>query len=707
MQSNFFRNYIPYVLLFGLVGGLMPPQPAQAQAPSGLDTLSLKTIFMEPYLPGKRPSLRSFTPDGKGVYFAWNDSSYASSELFKVKFRRPDVTPVDSAHYADFEPSPDGKHIAYIFDSDLWVADADYSDARRVIAAKSREYSLAWSDDSQQLAFSLEGDVWIYRIDGMPTLKQITQKREDEVSYSVSEWASSKELILTQYDQRNERTVYFPEYLGKLVEPGERESGRGHSRISVANLDSNTVRTLIDQTGWLRNLDSSENGRYVAVDFLEASMKHRWITVFDLHEHNSTVVFEDSTDGWISYGSADARFAPEASTLLLTSERDGWNHVYTVQPDGSDLQQHTRGQYEVPWVRWLDDDEIVFASTQVDPGERHIYRKKLGDKSAKQLTKAEGYRKGFNLGPDRRYLVYEKTYFNEPFELYSLDLKRNREEQRLTHTIPDRFRKIDWQKEEYIRFTGRDGKTELSMSLLKPVDFNPDQKYPAVVFVHGAGSLQNVYKGWSNSYWREYMFHQYLTKQGYAVIEVDYRHSTGYGRKFREDVTNWMGKYETQDIIDGIDYVAQRGLIDTSRVGIYGGSYGGFMALYASSVAPERFDAAAALRAVTNWENYYYANQWYTLPRLGHPEKDSEHYDRSSPITYADSMEVPVLMLHGLVDNNVGFQDAAQYIERLIQSGNTNFEMMMYPSERHSFQDPDAWYDEYRRIYDFFERHLK
>jgi dipeptidyl aminopeptidase/acylaminoacyl peptidase len=358
-------------------------------------------------------------------------------------------------------------------------------------------------------------------------------------------------------------------------------------------------------------------------------------------------------------------------------------------------------------VRWINDDEIVYASTQTDPGERHLYRKELGESDAEQLTKKVGYRRDFTLGPDRRYLVYEYTYFNQPFELYSLDLKRNRDEQRLTHTIPDRFKKVDWQKEEYIRFTSRDGETPLSMSLLKPVGMQSGKKYPTVVFVHGAGSLQNVYKGWSNSYWREYLFHQYLTQQGYAVIEVDYRHSTGYGREFREDVTNWMGKYETQDIIDGLDYVAQRGIIDTSRVGIYGGSYGGFMALYASSVAPERFDAAAALRAVTNWENYYYANQWYTLPRLGHPDKDSEHYERSSPLTYADSMEVPVLMLHGLIDNNVGFQDAAQYIERLIQSGNTNFDMMMYPSERHSFQDPDAWYDEYRRIFNFFERHLK
>ncbi|MDZ7808397.1 MAG: prolyl oligopeptidase family serine peptidase [Gracilimonas sp.] len=116
------------------------------------------------------------------------------------------------------------------------------------------------------------------------------------------------------------------------------------------------------------------------------------------------------------------------------------------------------------------------------------------------------------------------------------------------------------------------------------------------MFVHGAGSLQNVYKGWSNSYWREYMFHQFLTHQGYYVIEVDYRHSTGYGRKFREDVTNWMGKYETEDIEDGLAFLADNyDKADTSRVGIYGGSYGGFMALYAVGVSPEHFDAAAGL----------------------------------------------------------------------------------------------------------------
>src|SRR5699024_10200708 len=139
----------------------------------------------------------------------------------------------------------------------------------------------------------------------------------------------------------------------------------------------------------------------------------------------------------------------------------------------------------------------------------------------------------------------------------------------------------------------------------------------------------------------------------------------------------------------------------------YGGHYGCFMALYAYSVAPDYFDAAAALRAVTNWENYYHTNPWYTLPRLGKPKDDSVNYARSSPITYIDQLEQPVRILHGLIDNNVGFQDAAQYIDERIQAGRKEFDVMMYPSQRHSFEDPDAWYDDYSRIFGFFEEHLK
>ncbi len=678
--------------------------PALSSAQAGLDTLSLKSIFYEPLLAGNRPDFVNFSPNLQHVYFQANDSAMSKQELFRVSLDGTTTEEAPDNFERNYVLSPDGNQLAYTHESDLWLADADFENKRKLVETDKREYNLKWASDSKRLAFVQDGDVWIMDIEETG-LRQVTDKEEEEPGYSIIDWAGPDKLVLFQTDRSDYKEYYFPEYVPQYVQPGADRRGIANQVVSVAYLDSGNVQLMYEGKDYL-NTSISASGRYLAVDRLDAPMKQREINVFDLLEPKSTNVFEDSTEGWIHH--RDMEFAPSGELLMIQSEKDGWNHIYTINPDGSDLQQHTSGTYEVTWTAWLDGDSMVFASSEVDPGERHLYRLNVETGAREMLTERTGFRQDFELGHDKRYLVYEYTHFNEPFELYLLDLNNPDEEVRLTETIPDRFYDINWQQEDYIRFTARDGETELSMSVLEPLEKRGDREHPVVVFVHGAGSLQNVYKGWSNSYYREYMFHQYLTAQGYYVMEVDYRHSTGYGREFREDVTNWMGKYETEDIVDGINYLAEHyPEADTSRVGVYGGSYGGFMALYATSVAPEYFDAAAALRAVTNWENYYYTNPWYTLPRLGTPEADSTHYTRSSPITYVEELEKPVLILHGLIDNNVGFQDAAQYIEELIQAGNKEFDMMMYPSERHSFQDPDAWYDEYSRIFDFFEMHLK
>ncbi len=254
---------------------------------------------------------------------------------------------------------------------------------------------------------------------------------------------------------------------------------------------------------------------------------------------------------------------------MFTSEKDGWNHIYTVYGDATKPRQRTIGASEVPWADWITDRYIIFASTEADPGERRIYRLDLMDDSMWEITSKTAFRDGFHLNRDRKRLIYEKSYWNRPADLYALNFEsRQPSETRITESVPARFYDIDWQQPEYVRFLARDDETPLSMTVLRPADFDPDETYPAVVFVHGAGSLQNVYKGWSASYPREYMFHQYLNQHGYVVIEVDYRHSTGYGRAFREDVTNWMGHYELRDIVDGLDYVdAHGGYIDRDKVG--------------------------------------------------------------------------------------------------------------------------------------------
>ncbi len=678
--------------------------PMAVQAQGNLDTLSLKSIFYDPLLAGNRPDFVSFSPDNSDIYYQANDSAMTEEKFFQRSLNGGDRQPAPDQAEHRFRVSPNGERLLYIKQGDVWMADADFGNEKQLIDSKASEYNARWAPDSRRIAFVQDGDIWIMDT-STAELSQITAKEEDDVGYSITDWAGDNKLVLSQYDTSDYKEYYFPEYVGQYVDPGETRRGIARQVVSIADLESKSIEKLYEKKGYVSS-SVSASGQYVAVDATGPPMKKRDVIVFDLQESDSTTVFQDSTKGWLY--NTNIAFAPSGDKLMIQSEKDGWNHIYTVNPDGSELRQHTSGDYEVPWAAWTGANTIVFASTEVDPGERHIYRLDINKNKTSKLTTQTGFRRAFELSPDKRHLVYRYTYFNEPLELYALDLQNPNKEKRITNTIPDRFKKIDWQKEDYIRFTGRDGETELSMSVLEPHNMKEGKKYPVVVFVHGAGSLQNVYKGWSQNYPREYMFNQFLNVNGYYVIEVDYRHSTGYGRDFREDVTNWMGKYETQDIIDGLDYLAEHyPQADTSRTGIYGGSYGGFMALYATSVAPDYFDAAAALRKVTNWENYYYTNPWYTLPRLGKPKADSANYARSSPITYVDQLEKPVLLLHGLIDNNVGFQDAAQYIEELIQTGGKEFELMIYPSERHSFKDPDAWYDEYSRIFEFFNEHVK
>jgi dipeptidyl aminopeptidase/acylaminoacyl peptidase len=691
------RNTLLFLTILFLI-----PDYSTAQTP--LDTLRLKSIFHEPYIPGVRPGFSHFSNDGKTVYFNWNEEARSRNSLYEVPIKGGEVKKAPEDIIRNYTLSPDGKKVVYQKDGDLMLTDADFKNARTIVASKGFDYGATFSPDGKKLAYVVNGDVWVTGL-GESLIQQITQKGEDDPNFGIVDWAGNDKLVLSQWDNSAYKEYFFPEYVGTYVETGSTRRGIPTTVVSVANIDSGSVEQLFKAEGWT-STEVSADGKYAATDWTDGAMKKREITSYNLEEGSSSVVFEDSTTGWM-YGRS-IEFAPSGSVMMIQSERDGWNHVYTMNADGTNLKQHTSGDYDIPFAEWLDEKTMVIATSELDPGDIQLYKLELSNNKQTKLTETEGHRRNFRLSRDKKFVVYSKTFFNEPAELYSVEIRRPGREYRLTDSTPDGFEEMGWQTEDYVRFTGRDGETALSASILKPDEIDQENGNPVVVFVHGAGSLQNVFKGWSFSYWREYMFNQYLTKQGYYVVEVDYRHSTGYGRKFREDVTGWMGKYETEDIEDGLAYLAENyPAADTSRVGIYGGSYGGFMALYAVGVAPEHFDAAAALRSVTNWENYYYTNPWYTKPRLGTPEADSANYARSSPITYADSLQKPVLLLHGLIDNNVGFQDAVQYIERLIQTGNEDFDMMMYPSERHSFRDPDAWYDEYRRIYEFFEEKLK
>jgi dipeptidyl aminopeptidase/acylaminoacyl peptidase len=296
-------------------------------------------------------------------------------------------------------------------------------------------------------------------------------------------------------------------------------------------------------------------------------------------------------------------------------------------------------------------------------------------------------------------MAYRFSTSTQPWELYTCSLKNQKDQVQLTKSTTEVFRTYPWQKPEILCFKGSDG-VEVYARMYTPKAQNKNGA--AVLFVHGAGYLQNAHHYWSY-YQREFMFHQLLIEQGYTVLDVDYRASEGYGRDYRTAIYRHMGGRDLQDFVDAKQFLVSNFDIDSNRVGIYGGSYGGFITLMGLFTEPGTFACGAALRSVTDWAHY---NHEYTTNILNTPAADPEAYRQSSPIYFAEGLQDPLLILHGMIDDNVQFQDVVRLNQRLIELGKKDWWMALYPVERHSFQYTSSWTDEYRRILELFDTYL-
>jgi len=362
--------------------------------------------------------------------------------------------------------------------------------------------------------------------------------------------------------------------------------------------------------------------------------------------------------------------------------------------------QLTKGEFEMRDIRISKDKKWwYFRSNEVHPGELHLYRMKIGGGKWEQITTMTGNNDGV-FSPDEKTVAIRHSYSNRPWDLFVMKNKPKTKAVRLTDSQTDEWKAYPWRDPEIITFSAEDG-AEVYARLYRPE--KPEENGPAVIFVHGAGYLQNVHKWWS-SYYREFMFHNLLVDHGYTVLDIDYRGSAGYGRDWRTAIYRYMGGKDLSDQVDGAKLLVEKFNIDPKRIGIYGGSYGGFITLMAMFTEPGVFAAGASLRPVTDWAHY---NHPYTSNILNIPQADSLSYVRSSPIYHAEGLEGALLMCHGMIDTNVHFQDVVRLSQRLIELGKENWEVAIYPLEGHGFREPSSWTDEYRRIFKLFETHLK
>jgi dipeptidyl aminopeptidase/acylaminoacyl peptidase len=321
--------------------------------------------------------------------------------------------------------------------------------------------------------------------------------------------------------------------------------------------------------------------------------------------------------------------------------------------------------------------------------------------AVREVTNVDGV-ENFVQSPDGSKLLVRHSSAYLPPQLAVVDADGGNARE-LTDTRSAAFKAIDWIQPESVQVPSKHGAGAIWGKFYGPSNPEPGKKYPVVMFVHGAGYLQNAELRWPD-YFREQMFHNLLVRQGFVVLDLDYRASEGYGRDWRTAIYRWMGKPELEDYLDGLDWVVANKQADRDRAGIYGGSYGGFMTFVALFKAPGVFKAGAALRPVSDWTQY---NHEYTSNILNTPDLDPEAYKRSSPIEYADGLQDRLLIAHGMIDDNVLFKDSVDMTQKLIELRKANWSIAPYPMERHGFVHPDAWYDEYRRIDELFEDTLK
>ncbi|HRI03794.1 MAG TPA: alpha/beta fold hydrolase [Pyrinomonadaceae bacterium] len=723
--------------------------------------LTVREIMAEPSIAGQRVEGEKLSPDGTKVIFLWNADGKLPRDLYMVPASGgtpqiilrvsdlpsspPRSTPENKLDYGlivrddfvkarevglgNFEWSPDSKRLLFTQAGDLYVFTIGGGKPKRYTKTQAAEVGARFIDNDRIL-YQQAGNIFVLNISDATTV-QLTREADPARFISVGGGTVSKDgkmLAYTVSDSSKFRPLFVPNYLGEFTEAPTFRRGWSEQKLYVVPTDASRDAPFEiklpkqEGVGGFRRTAWAADGRSLMVDRVDKDTKRRQL--FYVHnvaskDEKIITVSDETDDKW--QASLSVIFEPnpkDPSQLFFCSEKDGFNHLYMAKVDPAtgtaESKQLTKGPWQVEWAKWTaGGNAIAYSSTEESADERQFY---FLNAASGEKTKLQSYEKGMKISPQMDEvnpvptLLYSFSQWQTPDELYAQKVcdacKEGEAVNRLTKTVPASFDARKWNAPRFVDIPSRDGK-KIASKFYRPADFDPKKKYPMVIFVHGAGYLQNTINGWNN-YYREFMFNDLLTRRGYVVLDIDYRGSAGYGRDWRTDVYDFLGGKDYDDHIDAIDFMVKNYAVDPNKVGVYGGSYGGFMAEMLIFRAPDKVAAAAALRPVADWKNYYASSPTYTAQRLGFPDKNPEAYKRSSPISYADKLQKPLLILHGMVDDNVHVQDSQQLIEKLIRLGKTQyFEAMLYPSENHGFVRPESWADEYERILAFFEKHLK
>jgi dipeptidyl aminopeptidase/acylaminoacyl peptidase len=701
---------------------------AVAQSPT------IEHLFRRPLLWGTSPDQVTWSKKGHTLVFLWNADgrrfrdlySYSPDEQRLTRLTdlekqedeiniseeekddrlKPYVMP--PAGLGSFDLSPDGWRVAFSYKGDLYIAETD-GKARplRLTRTKELETSPQFSPDSKKLASLRGGQLIVQDLTNGQIWQATNVEGADLEGYR---WSPDGKTFVC-LTKKGARQLPLPNYSGRFVaarnfvrtvagdEPGD--FGIFLVPSEGGKQDTIEIGTPVGK-GSLRMPEWAPDSKKLVALYNSPTWKKKQVMILDAHTRKANTVAEESDDRWVDYGFAG--WSPDSKTVLFTSEKDGWAHLYVVPSEGGEPKQLTHGEWEVHRESFSEDpqwigDSIYFASTEGDTAQRHTYRIRPDGSGKEKLSQKEGLNIA-HVSEDGKYIAWKLADPRNPFDLWVND-------KRVTQSPRPEFYTHQWPEIKYVSYPSRGDKKPVAARLMLPPDYRiadrSQKPHPAVVYIHGAGYATSVLKQWGSYQDYRFAYNTFLASKGYVVLEMDYRGSTGYGRDWRSGVYLHMGGPDLDDVLGGVDYLKSLGNIDMNKLGIWGVSYGGFMTDMAMFLSPGTFKAGSAWAAVNDWENY---NAGYTAQRLNTPQSNPEAYRRSSPIHFSNNLKDHLLIIHGIVDDNVLFQDAVQLSEKLIHEGK-DFSQAFYPQESHGFVRDETWIDALRRTTEWFERYLR
>jgi len=716
------------------------------------EPLSIERLFSDPGLSGKSPVKLKFSPTGERVtYLQGKEDDYNRYDLWEYNLKdKTNRMLVDSESLfsgpetlsdeekarrerqrifgkgiLEYKFSKDGSALLFPLNGDLYYYNLDKQQSKKLTNTPEFETDARFSPKGKYVSFIRAQNVYALNIvtgketqlttDGGGVIKNGMAEfvSQEEMGRMTGYWWSNDEskIAFTRIDEtpvaeaiRNE--IYAEEV--KLFNQRYPFTGTNNVDIQLGIVKLNNKKISWVDLGkekdiYIPRVKWLQDSKTLSYQWQNRSQQKLELRAFDTQSKKQKILLTETSDTWLNLHK-ELRFLKDNKHFVWASERDGFKHLYLYKNDGSLVRQITKGDWIVDSLQGVDEKKgLVYFSGRADSVlESHLYAvplKKSG--KIKRLTEKGQYHKVV-MAKDYKSFIDSSSSVNQPT---SVSLRDNKgdfitwlEQNELNTKHPLSPFIADLTTPEYGTIKAEDGQT-MHYRLFKPKNLEAGKKYPVIVNVYGGPHAQRVTNSWRS----KNMYFQYMVQQGYIVFQLDNRGSYNRGKAFEDPIYKHLGKPEVADQIKGVEFLRTLDFVDANRVGIYGHSYGGYMALMTMFKAGDYFQAGVSGAPVTDWNLY---DTHYTERYLSHPKTNADGYEASNVFAYSEGLKGPLMIYHGMADDNVLFTHATKVFKTL-QDQAQPFEMMTYPGSKHSLRGKQVQTHLHKTITNFFDRHFK